>query len=59
MTNLGWLHMKGLGVKQDAEEALSLYRQAAGQGFAVAQYNLGLAYRRGRGVAQDLTEAAG
>ena len=51
--------MKGLGVKQDAEEALSLYRQAAGQGFAVAQYNLGLAYRRGRGVAQDLTEAAG
>ncbi len=34
------------------------YRKAAEQGFADAQYNLGLAYLHGQGVKKDDQEAA-
>jgi len=34
-----------------------LYRLAAEQGFAVAQYHLGLCYEAGIGVQQDLNRA--
>jgi TPR repeat protein len=34
-----------------------LYRLAAAQGHAVAQNNLGIAFDKGRGVAQDYAEA--
>ena len=33
------------------------YRLAADQGFALAQYNLGIMYNKGEGVAQDYAEA--
>jgi len=35
-----------------------LYKKAAGQGNATAQYNLGTCYEDGNGVAKDNTQAA-
>jgi TPR repeat protein len=45
-------------VKQDFGEAARLYRNAADQGHARAQCNLGCAYEHGQGVKQDFGEAA-
>lgn len=45
------------GFKQDYAEALRLFRQAAEKGYAPAQYNLGLCYELGRGVAVDARQA--
>ena len=42
---------------QDDAEAVRLYRLAADQGHADAQYNLGVMYANGQGVAQDDAEA--
>jgi TPR repeat protein len=42
---------------QDRAEAARWYRKAADQGHALAQYNLGLLYANGRGVAQDKAQA--
>ena len=39
--------------KQDYKEAVRLYRLSAEQGFAGAQYNLGVMYGKGLGVPQD------
>ncbi len=47
----------GRGVAQDDAEAVLLYRLAADQGHAEAQYNLGVMYDDGRDVAQDDAEA--
>jgi TPR repeat protein len=47
----------GQGVPQDDVQAVSWYRQAAEQGNAVAQSNLGGFYRLGRGVPQDYAQA--
>jgi TPR repeat protein len=44
-------------VPQDYQEALKWYRPAAEQGYAPAQYSLGVAYERGQGVPQDYREA--
>ena len=43
---------------QDYVEAAKWYRKAADQGYAPAQFNLGVMYDNGEGVAQDYTEAA-
>ena len=43
---------------QDFAEAVHWYREAADQGLAAAQFNLGAAYNNGQGVAQDYLEAA-
>ena len=43
--------------EQVAEEAVRLYRLAAEQGDANAQYNLGRMYDLGQGVARDHEEA--
>jgi TPR repeat protein len=48
---------KGQGVAQDSAEAARLFRLAAAQGHAIAQFNLGSAFRNGRGVALDKAEA--
>jgi hypothetical protein len=45
------------GVAQDHAEAVRLYRLAAAQGHADAQFNLGYMFYYGRGVAQDYAEA--
>ncbi len=45
------------GLKQDYAEALKWYRRAAEKGFAMAQYNLGLASELGHGVPADEQQA--
>jgi TPR repeat protein len=47
----------GEGVAQDYAEAVRLYRLAAVQGHATAQYNFGYMFENGLGVAQDRAEA--
>jgi hypothetical protein len=47
----------GGGVIEDYTLAVYWYRQAAEQGHAKAQYNLGLMYESGRGIAKDDTQA--
>ena len=47
----------GQGVPQDYAEAVKWYRLAAEQGYAAAQYNLGVMYDNGQGVPQDYAEA--
>ena len=42
---------------QDYTEAAKWSRLAADQGFAVAQYYLGIAYANGQGVPQDFVQA--
>ena len=42
---------------KEYSEALKLYRKAADQGYASAQFNLGVMYDNGQGVAQDYSEA--
>ena len=47
----------GLGVPQDYVEAVKWYTLGADQGYAKAQYNLGLMYANGRGVPPDFVLA--
>ncbi len=47
------MYGKGLGVPQDFAEAVKWYHKAAEQGYAAAQYNLGIMYGNGQGVPQD------
>ena len=44
-------------VPQDYVEAVKWFRKAAEQGNAVVQYNLGMMYEMGRGVAGDAVTA--
>ena len=48
----------GDGVAADKAEAVKLFRQAADQGNARAQYALGFRLARGQGVPQDVKQAA-
>ena len=53
-----WFHVRnGYGVPQDYAEAVKWYRLAAEQGYARAQYNLGVMYDNGRGVLKTSKEA--
>jgi TPR repeat protein len=51
------MYRNGEGVPQDDAEAVRWYRLAADQGFARAQYSLGLLYENGEGVPQDYVQA--
>ena len=51
------MYANGHGVPQDYAEAVRWYREAANQGYAEAQYNLGVMYGKGEGVPQDHAEA--
>ncbi len=44
---------KGLGTRQNNKKAAKWFRNAADKGFTEAQYDLGLMYEKGQGVAQD------
>jgi hypothetical protein len=46
-----------VGLEADIAEAIRLYRLAAEQGWAMAQFCLGRCYESGTGVDQDLTES--
>ena len=54
---LALLYFHGRGVAQDYAEAARLWRLAAAQGNANAQFKLGCMFQNGRGVAQDFAEA--
>jgi TPR repeat protein len=47
------MYANGQGVDQDDAMAVYWYQQAAEQGHALAQYNLGGMYNSGRGVERD------
>ena len=51
------MYRNGTGVPQDYAEAVRWYRLAADQGYAMAQFNLGLMYTKGEGVPPDLVLA--
>lgn len=51
------MYAQGHGVPRDNTEAVKWWRQAAEQGSALAQDNLGLHYAEGVGVPQDFVEA--
>ena len=47
------MYENGHGVLQNYKIAIKMYKLAAEQGLAAAQYNLGFMYANGRGVLQD------
>ena len=51
------MYYLGDGIAKDYNEAYKWYILAAEQGFASAQFNLGLMYDNGHGVAQNYNEA--
>ncbi len=51
------MYADGEGVPEDDEEAVWWYSLAAEQGYASAQYNLGLMFADGEGVPEDLSLA--
>jgi hypothetical protein len=51
------MYDNGLGVVKDYVEAVRLWKLAAAQGHAQAQFNLGNSYKNQRGVFQDYAEA--
>ena len=56
--HIATMYSEGTGVDQDYEAAVKWYTKAATQGFAKAQYSLGLMYSTGSlGVAQNYDEA--
>ncbi len=54
---MGIMCAGGRGTARNDAEAAYWYRQAAEQGYAIAQYNLGYMYQSGRGVPRDYKEA--
>jgi TPR repeat protein len=55
---IGDCFASGLGVELDLVQAAMWFQKAAGQGVAVAEYNLGVLYQNGDGVKQDFKQAA-
>src|SRR2546426_380665 len=56
---LAGAHMSGnLGLAKDASEAAKWFRKAAEQNDTEAQFDLGVFYAHGLGVAKDVVEAA-
>ncbi|MCH7775994.1 MAG: sel1 repeat family protein, partial [Gemmatimonadetes bacterium] len=51
------MYVHGKGVPQDYGEAVRWFREAANQGDAGAQTNLGIMYFIGEGMLRDLTQA--
>lgn len=56
-SQLGWIYMKGLGVKQDSQQAIFWYTKSANQGNPNAQYALGYIYKNGIGVPVNIAES--
>ena len=56
--SLGCDYDEGIyGFRQDGDKALSLWHRAAELGHPVSYYNIGCAYRHGRGVERDMRKA--
>ncbi len=56
-STLAWHTPTERVLPKDEAEAVRWYRKAAEQGYAQAQFNLGVVYANGRGVAKDEAEA--
>ena len=54
---LGVCYIKGDGVSQDYETAITLFAKAAEHGYSKAQYNLGYCYENGIGIVSDRDES--
>lgn len=54
---LGAFYLTGVGVERNEGKAIGLLKQAADAGVAEAQYNLGVAYREGKGTPKDDAQA--
>mgnify|MGYP000600443555 CR=1 FL=1 len=50
MTNLGYCYEVGIGVEENPQKAVEIYRRAADLDYDVAQCNLGYCYEAGIGV---------
>lgn len=59
-TKLGWRYSTatGVGGYRHHQEAVYWYKKAAEQGYAKSQYNLGNAYKSGRGIKRNYDKAA-
>eukprot|EP00698_Gefionella_okellyi_P018822 TRINITY_DN5688_c1_g3_i1.p1 TRINITY_DN5688_c1_g3~~TRINITY_DN5688_c1_g3_i1.p1 ORF type:complete len:215 (-),score=39.16 TRINITY_DN5688_c1_g3_i1:194-745(-) len=57
LSRLGFCFQSGVGAPKDPVRMVQSYRQAAEQGFDVAQYELGVIYANGHGVPPDLQQA--
>lgn len=57
LQNLGYLYGEGIGTEKDPEASHKLSLQAAEQGYARAQFDVGSAYWFGRGVLEDKSAA--
>ena len=51
------MYANGEGVIKDYEKAVEWFKKAAQQGYALAQFNLGVMYAKGDGVTQDMKKA--
>jgi TPR repeat protein len=51
------MYCDGVGVEQDFQKAMDNFLLAAEQGYAGAQFNLGMMYKEGFGVQADISEA--
>ena len=47
------MYYKGYGTRQDCFKSVRWWKLAAEQGYAKAQFNLGIIYANGNGVVQD------
>lgn len=56
-TQLGYMHLQGLGSRTDYAEAFKLFRLSSAQGYAAGQYYLGVMYKDGLWVVKDYSEA--
>lgn len=56
--DLGWILIRKESRLPDPDRAVALFREAAGKGAVRAQYALGWAYAKGRGVPVDYAQAA-
>src|SRR6185312_10268142 len=56
-SNPGDCYENGIKIEENIKKAVGLYKQAAEQGNAAAQYNLGYCYQHGIGVEKDAEKA--
>jgi TPR repeat protein len=54
---VGACYSKGIGIKEDANEAFDWFRKAASNGNVTAQVDLGTCYQNGKGASQDFHRA--
>ncbi len=59
MAYMGGMYYKGLGIKQDFNEAYKWYQQAAALGYDEAEFSMGKMLEKGEGTERDYEQALG